>query len=88
MGLQIITTEAKLRLVGDKDCFLAAHPNEDKMYDPDYTGEGIAPLVPKYTDAEWLDEVIKQYIVGELEIGDIILKRAAIEKRVFDYDTE
>ena len=79
MALQIITDTAKQRLVSYKDEFLAAHPN--KSTDIDEEGNET----PTYTDSEWLDEVVKRWLLKQLRNGDVILKSA--EKKTFDLST-
>jgi hypothetical protein len=78
MALQIITTPAKLRLVSYKEEFLTTHPNDE------VDEEGNAT----YTDSQWLDEVVKRWLIRQLRVGDKILKKAAIVDKTFDLTTE
>ena len=78
MALQIITNKAKQRLVQYKDEFLAANPNIEKNED------GSA----KYTDSQWLDEVVKRWLQRQLFNGDKKLKEKSIEEKEFDLNTD
>ena len=74
--MEILTTEAKTKLVSYRDEFLKVHPNDELDGDDN----------PKYTDAEWVDVVVKRWLVLQLRIGDQKIKREAIALKSFDLD--
>ena len=76
--MAILTTEVKTKLTNYKDEFLAVHPNNETIDDPKFVGEGkpnnISTFqIPKYTDAEWIDEYVKRHLIIQLKRGKKIL---------------
>jgi len=74
----VLTTEAKQKLAGYKDEFLAIHHNNETMDDPDFEGEGFPDQIAKYTDAEWIDEYVKRMLIIQLKRGKKILSDQAV----------
>ena len=70
--MAILTNEAKQKLAQYKDEFLVIHPNNETMDDPNWVDPedgSTAPLVPKYTNAEWLEEYTKRHFIRQLQVG-------------------
>ena len=70
-------------LVADKTAFLAVHKNNEMIPDPEWINPedgSEAPLINKYTDAEWIREYVRQHLKGQIERGYNVLHRNAQEK--------
>lgn len=65
MALKILTNEAKAKLNQYRGDFLAAFPNTETNDDDS----------PKFTDAQWVDEIVKRYLLRSLKRG----KRVRLE---------
>lgn len=75
--MAIITNETKVKLATYRDEFLAVHPNEEMIVDPNYvvTGEPdeVIPMVNKYTDSQWIDIVVKRFLTNTVKKGKKVL---------------
>lgn len=78
----ILTTEVKTKINTYKDEFLRMHPNNEMTKDPAPEGEVTEGFVPKikYTDSQWLDEVVKRYLINEIKRGKAVLHREALQQ--------
>jgi len=64
--MTILTTETRQKLANYKDEFLRVHPNIGQKV----VNEEVVPM----TDAEWLDEVVKQWLKAQLKRGSKLLQ--------------
>ena len=70
-------------LIRDKVAFLVVHKNNEMIPDPEWIDPedgSEAPLINKYTDAEWIREYVRQHLKGQIERGYNVLHRNAQEK--------
>jgi len=84
--MAILTTETKQKLIGYKTEFFAVHPNSDTIDDPAWVDpeDGTeADQIPKYTDSQWVDVVVRRFLLRQLKVGDTKLKRAAMAAKEF-----
>ena len=54
-------------------------PNTETHADPDYTGDGEAPQVAKYTNAEWFDQIAIRHYKACSNKGQIIINQQGNE---------
>ena len=50
-------------------------PNKETHADPDYTGDGEAPQVAKYTNAEWFDQIAIRHYKTCSNKGQVIINQ-------------
>ena len=73
--MEILTTEAKIKLNTYKDKLYAITPNIEQIN----TGTSEEPeWVAKFTDAEWVDELTKRYFVNLIGRGQAVLHRNSL----------
>lgn len=90
----ILTNETKTKLNTYKDEFLAEYPNSEMIVDPngvttesvEFPGRFDTDMINKYTDAEWLDEVVKRFLIKSIKKGDRIIKEKLIIDGTFDVE--
>ena len=71
--MQVLTTEAKVKINKYRDEFLVIFPNTKK----DESGDFV------YTDAEWIDEVVKDWLTRQIQVGSRRLQEAEIVESNF-----
>ncbi len=60
--------------------FLKIYPNNETIPDPNFDGEGEAPLIPKYSDKEWVVEKIRRIIARDIKRGLEMIRNEQITK--------
>lgn len=74
-----------------KTGMLAVFPNKETIPDPNWVDPGdgsSAPQIAKYTDSEWLKEVIRRWIAQQVRRGESkIAKDAAQSALTNDTDS-
>lgn len=85
--MAILTNEAKQKLAQYRTYFLKVYPNNEQKANPDFDpaqpeGESNRPTIP-YTDAEWVDEVVKRSLVQALRRGQQLIQMEALTQDEF-----
>lgn len=85
--MAILTNETKQKLATHRTYFLKVYPNNEQKPNPDYDpaqpeGENNRPTIP-YTDAEWVDEVVKRSLVAALKRGQQLIQMEALSQDEF-----
>lgn len=68
---------------------LEVYPNTEQMVDPNWVNPGDGsepPLVPKYTDNQWLKEVVRRFIVQTTRRGEVSIAKKAAGNDIQDTD--
>jgi len=68
----VLTTEAKTQLNNFKAEILRERPNNQKIANPDYDVyvEGSKEYIAKYTDSQWLDQIVKTNLIRIIRRGN------------------
>ena len=83
--MAVLTTETKQKIANYRDEFLEIFPNKEQVDNPDYpTNPSAAEYINKYTDSQWIDEVVRRYLVKMLKRGDKRLQERSIADKTFD----
>ena len=69
--MAILTQTAKQKLSKYKAQFLRVFPNTGKKL--------VGAELVDMTDSEWVDEVVKQWLVGKLKRGERLLKDSSTQ---------
>ena len=77
----VLTTEAKTKLVNYKDQILVIYPNTEITCDEN--GENCAAT---YTDAEWIDKIVKDFLIQQIKRGESVLYRNSFTATEPDID--
>lgn len=70
---------------------LALYPNTEQMEDPDWVDPGdgsTAPIIPKYTDNQWLKEKVRRYIVHSVLRGEKMIAAQEAKDAVTSTDDD
>ena len=80
----VLTTEAKVKLADYKDEILAVYPNNEGVCVGTVTHMMCdTGWVAKYTDAQWIDEVVKMWLLRVIKLGeDKIHSETKVEKTI------
>lgn len=69
---------------------LEVYPNTETIPDPDWIdpGDGSrAPQIPKYTDNQWLKELVRRYIVQTVRRAESKIAQEAARAALTETDT-
>lgn len=86
--MAILTNEAKQKLAQYRTYFLKVYPNKEQKPNPNFDpaqpeGESNRPTI-SYTDAEWVDEVVKRSLIQALKRGQQLIQMEQLQQDEFN----
>jgi len=81
--MAILTNEAKIRINEYRNAFLRILPNTGTKLNPDFNPElpeddETNPITIPMTESEWIDNVVKVYLIDKIKRGARLLQQDEI----------